>query len=269
MTRDAATASRVKSLEAGREYAAASAPTAAASCSRTASSTSFIPATSATCSRRARLGDVLIIGLNADASVRRNKGPQRPINDEQERAEILAALECVDCVVIFAEDTPAEIIKAIQPDILVKGADWAEDAIVGRDTVEARGGQVVRVPVEQGFSTTEIIRKVRALLYGRQLPTPTTNFQDWFLEVGRWKLTARFTIQGSGFTRDHPYGHLRTHFPHPSSSAEDRNRSGRDGCARVAGGRPHAGRQGDVCRRRGEPRSRAADRADRRATSSG
>ena len=109
------------------------------------------------------LGDALVVGLNADASVRRNKGPERPINDERERAEILAALACVDAVVIFAEDTPAEIIKAIRPDVLVKGADWAEDAIVGRDTVEAGGGKVVRVPVEQGYSTTEIIRKIRSL----------------------------------------------------------------------------------------------------------
>ena len=109
------------------------------------------------------LGDALIIGLNADASVRKNKGPDRPINSEAERAEILEALECVDAVVVFAEDTPSEIIKAIQPDILVKGADWAEDAIVGRDTVEARGGRVVRVPIEPGYSTTEMIRKIRAL----------------------------------------------------------------------------------------------------------
>jgi D-beta-D-heptose 7-phosphate kinase/D-beta-D-heptose 1-phosphate adenosyltransferase len=109
------------------------------------------------------LGDVLIIGLNSDASVRRNKGPERPINSETERAEILAALECVDAVVIFDEETPAEIIRAIQPDVLVKGADWAEDAIVGRDTVEARGGRVVRVAIEPGFSTTEIIQKIRRL----------------------------------------------------------------------------------------------------------
>lgn len=107
------------------------------------------------------LGDVLIVGVNSDASVRRNKGEGRPINTEDERAEILAALECVDAVVIFDEDTPAEIIRAIQPDILVKGADWAETAIVGRDTVEARGGQVVRLPMEQGFSTTAIIEKIR------------------------------------------------------------------------------------------------------------
>ncbi|MEO5894865.1 MAG: D-glycero-beta-D-manno-heptose 1-phosphate adenylyltransferase [Vicinamibacterales bacterium] len=112
--------------------------------------------------REARaLGDVLIVGLNGDASVRRNKGPARPINSEQERAEILAALQSVDAVVVFDEDTPAEIITAVQPDILVKGADWADDAIVGRDTVEARGGKVVRVPVEKGFSTTAIIDKVR------------------------------------------------------------------------------------------------------------
>lgn len=108
------------------------------------------------------LGDALIVGLNADASVRRNKGPERPINSESERAELLAALDCVDAVVIFEEATPAEIIKAIQPDILVKGADWAEDSIVGRDTVEARGGRVIRVPVEKGFSTTAIIEKIKA-----------------------------------------------------------------------------------------------------------
>ena len=120
------------------------------------------------------------------------QGTDRPINDEQERAEILAALECVDCVVIFAEDTPAEIIEAIQPDILVKGADWAEDAIVGRDTVEARGGRVVRVPVEQGFSTTAIIersgldqRTCDSEL--RNLPSrPTADFSN---ESGNWQLT--------------------------------------------------------------------------------
>ena len=114
--------------------------------------------------REARsLGDLLIVGLNADASVRRNKGPERPINSEQDRAEIVAALECVDAVVIFDEDTPAEIIEAVQPDVLVKGADWAEDAIVGRDTVEARGGRVVRVAIEKGFSTTSIVDKIRSL----------------------------------------------------------------------------------------------------------
>ena len=107
-------------------------------------------------------GDVLIVGLNSDASVRRNKGPQRPVNPQEERAEVLEALECVDSVVLFDDDTPAEIIRAIQPDVLVKGADWAEDAIVGRDTVEARGGRVVRVPIEAGFSTTSIIERIRS-----------------------------------------------------------------------------------------------------------
>jgi len=109
------------------------------------------------------LGDLLIIGLNSDASVRRNKGPERPINTEDERAELLEALDCVDAVTVFDEPTPAEIIKAIQPNILVKGADWAEDAIVGRDTVESLGGKVIRVAIEPGYSTTEIIRKIRAL----------------------------------------------------------------------------------------------------------
>ena len=107
------------------------------------------------------LGDVLIVGLNADRSVRRNKGPDRPITTENERAEILAALAAVDLVVIFDEDTPAEIIRRLQPDILVKGADWPEDQIVGRDTVEARGGRVVRIPVEQGYSTTGIVERIR------------------------------------------------------------------------------------------------------------
>jgi rfaE bifunctional protein nucleotidyltransferase chain/domain len=108
-----------------------------------------------------QLGDLLIIGLNADESVRRNKGPNRPINPEHERAEVLSALECVDAVVIFVEDTPAEIIRLAQPDILVKGADWAADAIVGRDTVEGRGGRVVRIPIEQGYSTTSIVERIR------------------------------------------------------------------------------------------------------------
>jgi D-beta-D-heptose 7-phosphate kinase/D-beta-D-heptose 1-phosphate adenosyltransferase len=94
--------------------------------------------------------------------VRANKGPTRPITPEAERAEILAALACVDAVAIFDAETPAEIIKRIQPDVLVKGADWAADAIVGRDTVEARGGKVVRVQIEQGWSTSAIIQKIRA-----------------------------------------------------------------------------------------------------------
>jgi rfaE bifunctional protein nucleotidyltransferase chain/domain len=107
------------------------------------------------------LGDALIVGLNSDRSVRRIKGPDRPITEEAERAEILEALACVDAVVIFDEDTPRDLIVAIQPDVLVKGADWAEDAVVGRDIVEARGGRVVRVPLEKEQSTTRIVDRIR------------------------------------------------------------------------------------------------------------
>jgi rfaE bifunctional protein nucleotidyltransferase chain/domain len=106
-------------------------------------------------------GDLLIVGLNSDASVRRNKGPERPINPQDERAEVLAALACVDAVSIFDDDTPAGIIGRVQPDVLVKGADWPADQIVGRDTVEARGGRVVLEPVEQGYSTTDIVARVQ------------------------------------------------------------------------------------------------------------
>ena len=107
------------------------------------------------------LGDALIVGINSDRSVRAVKGPDRPITPEAERAEILAALACVDAVAIFGEETPYEIISAIAPDVLVKGADWAEDAIVGRDIVEARGGRVVRASIEEGYSTTSILKKIR------------------------------------------------------------------------------------------------------------
>jgi D-glycero-beta-D-manno-heptose 1-phosphate adenylyltransferase len=108
------------------------------------------------------LGDVLIVGLNSDRSVRSNKGPDRPITPEAERSEILAGLASVDAVVVFDEDTPHDIVAAIQPDVLVKGADWAADAIVGRDIVEARGGRVVRMPVETGYSTSAIVGKIRS-----------------------------------------------------------------------------------------------------------
>lgn len=107
-------------------------------------------------------GDLLIVGMNTDRSVREIKGPTRPIIPERERAEVVAALACVDAVVLFDEATPAEIIERLQPDILVKGADWAADRIVGRETVERRGGRVVRIPVEQGYSTTAIVEKIRA-----------------------------------------------------------------------------------------------------------
>jgi D-glycero-beta-D-manno-heptose 1-phosphate adenylyltransferase len=107
------------------------------------------------------MGDALIVGLNSDRSVRANKGAGRPITPEGERAEILEALTCVDGVVVFDEDTPHAIIAALQPDVLVKGADWAADAIVGRDVVEARGGRVVRVAIEAGHSTTALVEKIR------------------------------------------------------------------------------------------------------------
>jgi D-glycero-beta-D-manno-heptose 1-phosphate adenylyltransferase len=107
------------------------------------------------------LGDLLIVGVNSDRSVRANKGVERPITPEAERIEILEALQSVDGAVVFDEETPYELIRALQPDILVKGADWAEDAIVGRDLVEARGGSVVRVSVVPGYSTTALIEAVR------------------------------------------------------------------------------------------------------------
>ena len=107
------------------------------------------------------LGDVLIAAVNADASVQAIKGPSRPINPQAERAEMLAALAFVDAVVIFDEETPAAIIEAIQPDVLVKGADWGADAIVGRETVERRGGRVERIRIEEGLSTSAIIAKVK------------------------------------------------------------------------------------------------------------
>lgn len=106
-----------------------------------------------------RLGDALIVGINSDRSVRANKGPERPINRAEERAEILLGLACVDAAAVFDEDTPLSIITQIQPDILVKGADWGPNNIVGRDVVEARGGRVVRVDLAEGFSTTNLIKK--------------------------------------------------------------------------------------------------------------
>jgi D-beta-D-heptose 7-phosphate kinase/D-beta-D-heptose 1-phosphate adenosyltransferase len=107
-------------------------------------------------------GDVLIVAVNSDRSVRANKGPSRPVMPEQERAEVLMALACVDAVVVFDEETPARIIEHLQPEVLVKGADWAADAIIGRDTVEARGGRVVRMPIASGWSTSAIIERAKA-----------------------------------------------------------------------------------------------------------
>lgn len=113
--------------------------------------------------RQARgLGDVLVVGVNSDRSVRASKGAHRPITTERERAEVVLALACVDAAVIFDEDTPHAIISAVQPDVLVKGADWGPNDIVGRDVVEGRGGRVVRIAIERGYSTTELIRRARS-----------------------------------------------------------------------------------------------------------
>ncbi len=108
-------------------------------------------------------GDALVVGLNSDDSVRTLKGPGRPVIPEQERAEILAGLECVDAVVIFDELTPQKTVAALLPDILLKGGDWPGNQIVGREEVEAAGGEVILIDVVQGYSTTEILRKIRAL----------------------------------------------------------------------------------------------------------
>jgi D-beta-D-heptose 7-phosphate kinase/D-beta-D-heptose 1-phosphate adenosyltransferase len=107
------------------------------------------------------LGDVLVVGLNGDASVRRLKGPGRPILRAAERAEVLAGLAAVDHVIVFEEDTPRALVAALGPDVLVKGADWAEEAIEGRDETLARGGRVERIPLVPGISTSELIRRIR------------------------------------------------------------------------------------------------------------
>jgi len=109
------------------------------------------------------LGDVLIVGLNSDRSVREMKGAGRPIMPEHERAEVLAGLDCVDAVVIFDEATPKETVAALLPDVLVKGGDWANDKIVGREEVEAAGGRVFLVPVVAGYSTSTMVDKIRTL----------------------------------------------------------------------------------------------------------
>ncbi len=111
---------------------------------------------------RARaMGDALVVAVNSDASVRRIKGPSRPLLPQQERAEVLAALEAVDFVTIFAEPTPREIIALLLPDVLVKGGDWGLDAIVGREEVEAAGGRVVSAELEPGWSTSRIVSTIR------------------------------------------------------------------------------------------------------------
>ncbi len=107
------------------------------------------------------LGDILVVGLNSDDSVRRLKGPSRPINGEKERAFVLAALACVDYVVVFEEDTPKELIETVRPDVLVKGGDYALDQIVGADFVTRNGGSVTTLPFVEGFSSTRIIEQLK------------------------------------------------------------------------------------------------------------
>jgi rfaE bifunctional protein nucleotidyltransferase chain/domain len=107
------------------------------------------------------LGDVLVVGVNSDASVRRLKGPSRPVNTQEDRAIVLSALRSVTYVCVFDEDTPLELITAIQPDVLVKGGDYSIDAIVGADVVLGRGGQVLSLPFVEGKSTTSVIERMK------------------------------------------------------------------------------------------------------------
>ena len=105
------------------------------------------------------LGDVLVVGLNSDESVRRLKGPSRPINTQEDRARVLSALRCVDHVIVFEDDTPLAVITALIPDVLVKGGDYTRDTVVGADVVEQHGGSVVIIPLLEGRSTTSIIAR--------------------------------------------------------------------------------------------------------------
>ena len=110
---------------------------------------------------RAR-GDVLVVGLNSDASVKRLKGPDRPVRSEGERAYVLAALEAVDAVTLFEQDTPLELVQLLQPDVIVKGGDYSPDTVIGANEVRARGGDVVIIPLTPGHSTTSTIDRLRA-----------------------------------------------------------------------------------------------------------
>lgn len=105
-------------------------------------------------------GDILVVGLNSDASVRKLKGSKRPINTEKDRAEVLAALESVDHIIVFSEDTPYKLIGSLKPDILVKGGDWRKEKIVGADIVLANGGKVLSLPYLKNKSTTNTIKKL-------------------------------------------------------------------------------------------------------------
>ena len=110
----------------------------------------------------AGLGDRLVVGVNSDASVRRLKGPTRPIVPGEERAELVGALACVDAVVLFEDDSPERLIRELRPNVLVKGGDWAIDAIVGREFVESLGGRVLNIPLREGLSTSKLIERIVA-----------------------------------------------------------------------------------------------------------
>jgi rfaE bifunctional protein nucleotidyltransferase chain/domain len=107
------------------------------------------------------LGDILVVAVNSDRSVRGNKGPERPLVPQQDRAEVLAALSSVDYVTIFDEPTPRALISRVLPNVLVKGADWPLDQVAGREEVEAAGGHVVSIPLAPGYSTTNLLEKIR------------------------------------------------------------------------------------------------------------
>jgi D-glycero-beta-D-manno-heptose 1-phosphate adenylyltransferase len=110
--------------------------------------------------KAASLGNILVVGLNTDASVKRLKGPNRPINDEQSRAIVLSALQYINYVILFDEDTPYELIKKVEPDFLVKGSDYTPENIVGADIVQAKGGKVITIDLTEGFSTSKTIAEI-------------------------------------------------------------------------------------------------------------
>ena len=121
------------------------------------------PASSRAAKLARALGDLLVVGVNSDSSVRGNKGPERPLVAEQDRAEVLAGLASVDYVTIFDEPTPRELIAQVLPSVLVKGADWAPEQVAGREEVEAAGGRVVSIPLLAGYSTTNLVQRIRNL----------------------------------------------------------------------------------------------------------
>src|SRR5690606_41880157 len=133
------------------------------------------------------LGDALVVAINSDASVRRLKGAERPLVPAADRALLVAALACVDAVTIFDEDTPRDLIAALLPDVLVKGADYSLDEVVGRTEVEAAGGSVVLVPLRPGYSTTGLVRRIRGKGQGR---CPTVRMDVRRTRCGPWSSSA-------------------------------------------------------------------------------